>query len=74
MVGRCCDVLDDQHPLSAVGLPYYRKNWEDPEYASKGKRVRLEEKLLQLVIIFRMIATQAQNFFPFSSSVSSKGG
>jgi len=51
-----------------------RKNWEDPEYASMGKKVRLEGKLLQLVIIFRMIATQAQNFFSFSSSISSKGG
>ena len=52
----------------------YRKNWEEPEYASRGKKVRLEEKLLQLVIIFRMIATEAQNFFSFSSSISSKGG
>jgi len=34
-------------------------NWEEPEYASAGKKARLEEKFLQKAIIFRMIATQA---------------
>jgi len=40
----------------------YRKNWEDPEYASKGKKGPPEEKLLQGVIILFMIATQAPEF------------
>jgi len=43
----------------------YRKNWEDPEYASKGKEVPPEEKLLQGVIILFMIATQAPEFHLF---------
>jgi len=40
----------------------YRKNWENTEYASKGKKGPPEEKLLQGVIILFMIATQALEF------------
>jgi len=41
---------------------YYRKNWENTEYARKGKKGPLEEKLLQGVIIFFMIVNQAPEF------------
>lgn len=53
----------------------YRINWEEPEYTRKGKEAWLEEKWLQgvPVIIFRKIATQAQNFVSFGSSISPKG-
>ena len=40
-----------------VGSLHCAFNWEEPEYASKGNKARLEEKLLQRVITFRMIAT-----------------
>jgi len=39
----------DNAPLICAA---YRKNWENTEYASKGKKGPLEEKLLQGVIIF----------------------
>ena len=44
---------------------------EEPEYASMGKKVRLEEKLLQMVIIIRMIPAGAQKLVSFGSSISS---
>jgi len=40
--------------------PIYSTNWENTEYASKGKEGQPEEKLPQgVVIILFMIATQA---------------
>jgi len=49
------------------------RNRKEQEYASTGKGARLEEKFLQRVIIFLMIATHALNFISFGSSISPKG-
>ena len=65
--------MDKEGYLLAHTVRNTHLNWGEPEYASKGKKAWLEKKLLQGVIIFPMIATQAQNFVPFRSSISSKG-
>jgi len=58
-------------PKTSIGrvflCPYftvltYRKNWENTEYASKGKKSPPEENRLQVVIILFMIPTQAPEF------------